>query len=331
MSKFKILFTDSPTNDVSIEEEIVKDAGGDLIFGGLAGNKSREELIELAKDVDGIITDVTKIDRKMIENAQNCKVVVRTGIGYDAIDIEAASEKGIYACNVPSYCLSEVADHAMAGALALGRKLFQANSETKSGKWDIDSLMPILPFDESTFGLYGFGKISQNLAKKAQIFGFRIMVCDPFIDEKTASEHNVELVDMDTLLIESDYLSLHAPLLPETEGVINKDALSKMKRSAYIINTSRGGLIDEDALYNALKNKEIAGAALDVLAVEPPNKDNPMFTLDNVILSPHAAFYSTKSDYRLRVLYTKEAVRGAMGEKPLNIVNIKMLKNNKKI
>jgi D-3-phosphoglycerate dehydrogenase / 2-oxoglutarate reductase len=323
MSEFKVLYTDTIYADTEIEESTVKEAGGEFILGS---SLSASEFENVLKEVDGIVNTYMNIDKEFLQKAEKSKVIVRMGIGFNNIDIAAAGEAGKYACNVPDYCFDEVSDHAMILALTLGRKVLQFDKRVKSGIWDHDGMAPIYPFRGATFGLLAFGNIAKQIVAKAQAFGFNVIAYDPFVTKEVARKYGVELVSFEELLTNSDVLSVHSPLTDETKHIINYENLSKMKKRAVIINTSRGPLVDENGLYKALSEGLIAGAGLDVMEIEPPEKDNPLYNLDNVIITPHTAFYSEKSAAELRRKAFEEAIRVIKGEQPKNCVNRKYLK-----
>lgn len=322
MSNFKILFTDTIHKDLDVERTVTEQAGGQFLFGA---DKSEEEFFKLVEEADVIVTVYKDIDKEILSKAKNCKGIVRTGIGFNNIDIVRAGELGMYACNVPDYCFEEVSDHTIISGLTLGRKILEFDKRVKAGNWSHDGMQPIYAYQGQTFGLLGLGNIPRYVAKKAKVFGFNVIASDPYVNQEVADEFGVTMVTQDELFEQSDYLSLHAPLTEETKHTVNEDSIKKMKDGVIIINTSRGSLINEADLYDALKSGKIAGAALDVMEVEPPDLSNILLTLENVILTPHAAFYSEKSVIELRRKSFEEAVRIAKGEEPKNIVNKKWL------
>jgi len=316
MAKFKIALSDTIFPKLEIECEEVKKKGGELV---VAKEQTEVEIIKVVKDVDAIVVTYAEITEKIINAAKKCKIIVRTGIGVNNINIEAATERGIYVANVPDYCFDEVSDHAIALAFALSRKIVMFDRKVKNKEWNHEGVKPILAMRGQTFGLIGFGNIPRLIAKKVKGFGFNVIAYDPYIKPEVAEEMGVKLVDIKTLLKESDFISLHTPLTPETKHLINEETLKLMKPTAFLINTARGHLVDEEALNKALKDKWIAGAALDVMEQEPPVDNNPLLALDNIILTPHAAFVSEKSIIVLRRKSMQEAIR----RKPCNLNNSK--------
>jgi|Deesub1362A_J573_1020465.scaffolds.fasta_scaffold06938_1 D-3-phosphoglycerate dehydrogenase len=323
MSKFKVALIHTIFPKLDIEYEEVEKAEGELV---VAKEQSEEHILELVKDADAIVTVYAEVTEKIINAAKKCKVIVRTGIGVNNIDIKAATKKGILVANVPDYCFDEVSDHAISLALALSRKLLLFDKKVKNNDWNHEGVKPILAMRGQNFGLVGFGNIPRVVAKKVKVFGFNVLAYDPYVKPELAEELSVKLVDLETLLKESDFVSLHAPLTDETRHMINERTLKLMKPTAFLINTARGPLVDEKALYKALKEKWIAGAGLDVLEQEPPSPNNPLLSLDNIILTPHAAFLSEKSVVTLRRKAMQEAIRGVLEGKVINCVNKEVLK-----
>lgn len=316
MAKYYIPVWSSIIKDIEIEKQEMAGFDAEVEF-----IRDREEFIKVAAKADAVITADSKIDRSIIENLVKCKIIVRQGIGFDNIDIKAATEKNIIVCNVPDYCTDEVSDHTIALILSLVRKVPVYSGLVKNGIWDIKSVSPIRRLSTLVLGLAGFGKIAREVARKAKPFGFRIMAFDPYVSPQLAEEYGVDLVNFEDLIKESDIISIHVPLSKETLHLFDKTKFNLMKPTAYIVNTGRGPLINEKDLYEALKNNRLAGAALDVLEQEPPQKDNPLLTLENVIVTPHAAFYSEESYMDLRRKAVQEVKRVLSNQPPLNQVN----------
>jgi D-3-phosphoglycerate dehydrogenase len=253
------------------------------------------ELIEFAADADGILVDLLPVTKKAVERLPKCKAIVLYSAGYDYVDYTAAAEHGITVSNMPDYCVEEVADHAITMALALARKLFQANADVKNKVWDWPRLRPIKAFKDSVIGIVGLGHTGSVAALRARSFGMRVLEYDPYIPPGSEKVFGADAVDLDFLLRESDIITLHVPLTKETYHMIGENQLRAMKKTSYLVNTSRGKVVDTVALYRAVKEGGIAGAALDVLAEEPPQPSDPILSLPNIILSPHTAFYSERS------------------------------------
>ncbi|MEP7031718.1 MAG: C-terminal binding protein [Pseudolabrys sp.] len=261
----------------------------------MAKSAGADDILAVAKDADAILVTYAKLTRDIISQLTKCKAIGRFGLGVDNIDLPAAKEKGIAVNYVPDYCIREVSDHAMALLLALIRKIPLSNKLVQSGRWEMPAVVPIRRIEGTVLGLVGFGNIPRLVAPKAQAFGIKVVAYDPYAKPDLFKAAKVESVDFDTLLKTSDYISVHAPLLPATRGLMNADVFAKMKKGAYIINTARGPLIDEQALVAALDSGHLGGAGLDVVTAEPLAKDSPLLGRDNVIISPHTAFYSIEA------------------------------------
>ncbi|MBA7647089.1 Hydroxypyruvate reductase [subsurface metagenome] len=291
-----------------------------------------DEFIALARDADAVITvgSIRPVPRKVIENLEQCRLISNTQIGYDSIDITAATERGILVTNVPDYCMEEVSDHAMALVLACARKIVHLNQAAKKGQWGLSAsgieiqqgIWPkMTQLKGQTLGLLGLGKVSRALVPKARGFQLRVIACDPYVSPELAQQMGVELVDWKRLLRESDFLSIHAALTPETRHIMNTEAFNQMKPTACLINTARGGFINESALYQALKEGKIAMAALDVTDPEPPAPKSPLLAMDNVISTAHSAFFSPTSEAERWHRPVEEVSRVMRGEWPRSVVN----------
>ena len=293
---------------------------------------TEEELISACSEADAVIAAGTRItpgyvfSPKVIENLNKCRIIALMSIGYDNVDVAAATEKGICVANAPDYCLEEVSDHAMALILACARKFYQLLPDIKSGKWSTQAeyssvLKPLHRLSRQTLGLIGFGKIPRTIVPKAKAFGFRIIAYDPHVPNTMFKTFKIESVGLDQLLEESDFISLHALLTPETKHMMGLQQFKKMKPTAYFINTARGELVDEKALYTALSEGLIAGAGLDVLEPEPPGPDNPLLKLNNALITGHSAYYSEESREELFIRPWEEVARVLQGEWPHGLVN----------
>jgi len=293
---------------------------------------SDDEFIAFAREAEAIITvgSIRPVPRKVMEGLEQCRLVSNTQIGYDSIDIEAATERGILVTNVPDYCTEEVSDHAMALLLACARKIVPLHEAARKGQWGLSAsgveiqtgIWPRMSrLQGQTLGLLGLGKVSRALVPKARGFQLRVIAYDPYVSPEIARQMGVELVDWQQLLRESDFLSIHAALTPETRHILSTEAFQGMKPTACLINTARGGFIDEAALYRALKDGEIAMACLDVTDPEPPGPKNPLLALDNVIITAHSAFFSPTSEAERWHRPVEEVGRVMRGEWPRALVN----------
>ena len=283
--------------------------------------KGPAEFLSQAADCDALLnTYAGPITADSIAKMPNCKIIARYGIGVDTIDLEAATAAGIIVTNNPTYCLEEVAEDAMALLLASARKIAFFDRMVRNERWEVPPGKPIFRLAGSTIGLVGFGNISRLVAVRAAAFGMRVLFSDPFVPDGKFSNLGTK-VELDQLLRESDFVSLHPPLTAQTRKMINADAFSKMKTTAYLINCSRGPVVDTDALVKALDEKQIAGCALDTTDPEPLPYPHPLRNRENVIINPHAAWYSEQAMAGLQSGAPNEVRRVLSGEWPINVVN----------
>lgn len=318
--KLKIVITDCDHPSVEIERAILSEIDPELI---LANCNTEDEVIEAAKDADGIINQYAPITRRVIESLKRCKVIARYGVGVDNIDVEAATEHKIIVANVPDYCVDEVSTHTIALMLACARGITLLDRKIRDKKWDFTLAKPLFRTQGKTLGLFGLGRIAKMVAQKASGFGFRIIAYDPYVSKV---DGGIKLVKFSQLLTDSDFVSIHVPLTTETRHSFGENELKVMKKNAYLINTSRGPIINEKDLYIALKEKWIAGAALDVMEKEPPDWENLLLKLDNLIITPHISFYSEESYVELKTKVA-ESVRSVLkGGLPRAMVNPQVIK-----
>src|SRR6266568_430520 len=283
----------------------------------LAKSASTEDILAVARDADAILVTYAKLSGDLLRQLTRCKAIGRFGLGVDNIDIPAAVERGITVTYVPDYCMQEVSDHAMALLLALARKVPFSNKLVQAGRWEMPAVAPLRRLEGQVLGLIGFGNIPRALAPKAKAFGLKLVAHDPYAPKEVFTAAGVESVSFDDLLTRSDFISVHAPLLPATRGLVNAAAFAKMKKGALIVNTARGPLIDEPALIAALNRGQLGGAALDVVATEPLPKDSPLLGRPNVILTPHTAFYSVEALEELQTKCASDVARVLSGEPPV--------------
>jgi D-3-phosphoglycerate dehydrogenase len=293
---------------------------------------TEKELISACSEADGIIALGIRItpgyvfSTRVIDNLNKCRLIALTGIGYDNVDIAAATAKGICVANNPYYCLEEVSDHTMALILACARKFYKLLPDIKTGKWStqadyLSALKPLHRLSGQTLGLIGFGNIARTLVPKAKAFGFRIIAYSPHMPDVLLKTFDAKSVGLDQLLEESDFVCMHTSLTPETKHMMGLEQFKKMKRTSYFINTARGELVDETALYAALSQGLIAGAGLDVLESEPPSQDNPLLKLNNVLITGHFAYYSEESREELFRWPWEEVARVLQGQWPLGLIS----------
>ena len=283
----------------------------------MAKSSSADDILAVARDADAILVTYAKLPGELLRQLTRCKAIGRFGLGVDNIDVKTAAELGIVVTYVPDYCMHEVSDHAMALLLALARKVPLSNKLVQSGRWEMPAVVPLRRLAGQVLGLLGFGNIPRALAPKAAAFGLEIIAHDPYVAPEVFAACGVEAVSFESLLTRADYISVHAPLTPATRGLLGAAAFAQMKRGAMIVNTARGPLIDEAALLAALDSGALGGAALDVVVSEPLPKDSPLLGRDNLILTPHTAFYSVEALEELQTKCAADVARVLSGEPPV--------------
>jgi D-3-phosphoglycerate dehydrogenase len=315
MPPYKALLTDYAWPDLEIERGILNRAGIELV---VAEKQDPDSLAELARNCDAILTNWVKVPESVIAAASKCRIICRLGIGLDNIDVAAATRRNIPVTNVPDYCLIEVAEHALALLLALARKVGFYHFQSKQGQYALQAGPVLRRIEGQTLGIVGLGNIGRKLTEKAAPLGLRVLATSRSRREPPAG---VQFVELDELFSKSDYISLHLPLTADTRHLIGASQLARMKPSAYLINTARGGLIDTAALARALAENRLAGAALDVQEIEPPDLAQPPYNDPRVIVTPHAAFVSQESLTNLRERVSRQVVDSLSGRRPENVVN----------
>jgi D-3-phosphoglycerate dehydrogenase / 2-oxoglutarate reductase len=320
MSKYKVLIADSRHGCYEEEKSVLQKIDADVV---IESSDDESRIAELVKNVDGLIVNLAPITAKVIDSMTKCKVVSRYGVGYDNVDIKALKKKGVFLANVPDYCEEDVSDHAFSLLLNCIRKISAKNNLVRQGKWNVLNDESIARICGKTFGFVGFGKIAKCLRRKLTGFNLkRILITDPYLSETDAQKAGAELVDLDTLCRESDYISLHAPLVPGTRGLIGKTQFYMMKSTAILINTSRGPLVDERALIEALENKRIAFAGLDVFESEPLEPKSVLRKCDNVVLTDHAGWYSKEAMVELKTKAAQNVVDTLIKGRPRYSVDV---------
>ena len=284
---------------------------------------SEDEIIEAAKDADAIITGAAQITRRVMEALPKCKAIIRYGVGFDTIDIDAATDNSIIVVNLPTFCTEEVANHAITLLLTCAKKIVSLNNLTKQGRWaeGKQAQAPMGSIYGQTLGLIGCGNLGRMTARKAQCFSLRVLGYDPYVDKSLTEKHGITLVSLPELLNESDFISVHTFLSEDTRHLMGGREFKQMKSTAYFINTARGAVVDEPALIKALQEKWIAGAGLDVFEKEPVDPDNPLLQMDNVVVTPHSASYSDVAFELPRITVLQEIIRVLKGRWPKNVVN----------
>ena len=286
-----------------------------------------EELANTIHEYDGIIVrSRTKLTADIIKKAENMKIIARAGVGVDNIDLDAATEKGIMVVNSPESTSVTVAEHTMGLILSMARKISIADKSVKDGKWEKKNFMGV-ELRNKTLGVIGMGRLGSQVVNRCKAFGMDAMAYDPYLPEEVAKQMGVDLTDLDTVLKNSDFITIHVPLTPETKHSISAEQFEIMKDGAYIVNCARGGIIDEEALYDALVNNKIGGAALDVYEEEPP-KDSKLFELDNIVLTPHIAASTKEAQRDAAIIVADEIIDLAKGKNPRNVLNMPRIDNN---
>lgn len=291
---------------------------------------TKEELIESIGNFDAVVVrSRTKITRDIIESADKLKVIARAGVGVDNIDVEAATERGIMVVNAPESASITVAEHTLGVIIALARKITLADKSVKEGKWEKSKFVGIELFGK-TLGIIGIGRIGKQVALRLKGFEMKMIAYDPYITEDEASKLGVTLVDLETLLEEADIITIHVPLSPETRHFISHRELELVKKDALLINCARGGIVDEDALYNALSEGKLGGVGLDVFEAEPP-KDSPLLALDNVVVTPHIGASTIEAQQNASIIVAEEIKKVFNGESPNNLINLPVIIQERQI
>jgi D-3-phosphoglycerate dehydrogenase / 2-oxoglutarate reductase len=315
MAKYKVLLTDYAWPDLEIEQALLSLYDAEIV---VAPATDEATLVSLAPEADAIMTNWVDVRTPVIDAAAKCKIISRLGIGLDCIDVQRATERGIPVTNVPDYCLIEVAEHTLALLMALARKLHIFQTDARAGRYDLSAGFPLRRIEGRTLGLIGFGHTGRLVAAKAAALGLNVLATSRTPHEPVPG---VKQVELDELLRTSDFVSLHVPLTDSTRRLIDAAALAKMKPTAFLINTSRGGVIDSAALADALAADRLAGAALDVHDPEPPDLSQPPYTEPRVLVTPHAAFYSEESVAELRRRAAHQVGTRLAGGVPENVIN----------
>jgi D-3-phosphoglycerate dehydrogenase len=324
MTRFKVVITDFDYGDNAIERAILEPIGATVVA---LQAKSEDELLDEARDCDAIMNQYARVGAKTIDVMERCKVIARYGVGVDIVDVEAATRRGILVTNVRDYCTEEVADHAIALWLTLSRKVLDYDRSTHQGQWRWQIGAPVHRLRGRKIGIVSFGQIGQAIAARAKAFGVDLLAYDPFLSAEFIAGHGAVKVEKDELLRNSDVVIMQVPMTGETRHFLGHREFSIIKPGALIINTGRGPTIDNQALYDALVSGRVVGAGLDDPEEEPAKRarwrpeDNPLFSLPNVIVTPHVAYYSEESIRLAREIAASEVARVLTGEEPRNPVN----------
>jgi D-3-phosphoglycerate dehydrogenase / 2-oxoglutarate reductase len=316
MTNNLVIITDCDHPTVEIERKVLEELGFTV---ALEQCKTEDDVIEKCQGAVGLINQYAPLTKKVLSTLKECKVVVRYGVGVDNVDLDAASKVGIQVCNVPDYGVEEVSDHALGLIFSVIRKINLLSNNVKKNNWDFQISRPIPRLKDLTLGVVGLGRIGQATARKALGMGWNVIGCDP---SERKGHGGIKIVSFEELIQMADIVSVHIPLTNKTHHLFNREVFAAMKKSAVIINTARGPIIDELSLVESIRNGDIAGAGIDVMEFEPPVPDHPLFEFDNVVLTPHAAWYSEESSFDLKRKAAEEVANVIQGNFPRNPVNV---------
>ncbi|MCU1424212.1 MAG: 2-hydroxyacid dehydrogenase [Microbacteriaceae bacterium] len=320
----RITVTDCDHESTEIEREVAELAGHEL---SVTSARTEDEVIAAAEGASAIIVQYAPVSRRVIEALPALRAIGRYGVGYDTVDVDAATECGIAVCTVPDYGTDDVSDHAIALAVALARRIPQLDAAVRRGEWELAPVKPLHRFSSRVFAVLGLGAIGAATARKAAGLGFQVIGHDPAVEPGIVTSEGVHAVTLDELVSRADVLSLHVPLLAATRHLVGTELLRSMKPDAVLVNTCRGPVVDTDALVAALRENALAGAALDVFEEEPLPRDHALRTIDNVILTPHAGWYSEESYVELKRRVVENVCAVLAGRTPRNIVNPAVLES----
>jgi len=320
LARFRVVVTDDRFGAYDEERDVLEAIGAEVI---IENCNTPEEVVDACRGADGVLVNLAPMPAQVINGLQKCKVIARYGVGYDNVDADACTAKGIYLANVPDFCAEEVSDQALSLLMCCIRKIVRRDAQVRQGKWNIGKADPIYRIVGKTFAFLGYGRIARCLHRKIRGLNLgRVLVYDPYLEEDYIKSQGAEKVDFETVLREADYISIHLPLNNETRGIVNEQAFALMKPTAIIVNTSRGPVIDEKALIKALTTGQINSAGLDVHNREPLNPGNPLMKIENCILTDHAGWYSEESMTELKRKAAENVRDVLMGGKPRYPVNM---------
>jgi D-3-phosphoglycerate dehydrogenase / 2-oxoglutarate reductase len=323
VDKSKLLvFCYSHDPGIELEKEFLDEQG---ITAVSFKTEPREDISQLIEYADAFVTQYNIVDSRIIDAMKKCKLIMKYGTGYDNIDVAYAEKKGIYCCNIPDFCSDEVSNHALAFILNLARGIARLDKAMRRGVFSFEFVLPLPEFGKMTVGIIGMGSVGKSICHKLKPFDVKILGYDPYLSRDAMREIGIEKADLNEICEKSDFITIHCLLNKETYHLIGENQFKRMKRTAYIINTARGSIIDESALIDALEENRIKGAGLDVYENEPVSPSSKLLLMDNVILTPHSGAQSEGSDTQLRKRTVQEVARVLRGEKPANPVNHPML------
>jgi D-3-phosphoglycerate dehydrogenase len=321
VAPFKVVIADPPDADHAVETAAFAASGLSLEPVVWVGARDPQRVLEHAADADALVMSWLPVTRGLIDQLLRCRVIARYGIGVDMIDLDAATERGILVCNTATYCLDEVSNHAMGLLLMLNRGLLHDVDALRAGGWFRSASTPPRRLAGQRLGLVGLGHIGRLVAAKARGFGLDVVAYDPYLRADDENANEARLVDLDDLLASADIVSVHCPLNASTHHLLGRRELALMKPTALLINTARGPIVDQAALIEALSERRLAGAGLDVFETEPLPADDPLRQLDNVILTPHSASWSVESSAECRRVAVEHVVTVLRGGVPSDVVN----------
>jgi D-3-phosphoglycerate dehydrogenase / 2-oxoglutarate reductase len=310
-----VVITDCDHGNIVPEEQVLQAAG---VTFRLHQAKTEDEVMAVAADADAILSQYARVTGRVLDRLSRCRVAVRYGVGVDTVDLPAATDRGVVVANVPDYCYEEVSDHTIAITLAMWRGVAYYDRAIRKGAWQATAIPFMHRLAGKVMGVMGLGRIGSAVARKAMGVGLKVVGYDPFPIPWPAG---VAKMSFEQVLQESDVISLNLPLNPDTRHIIDQAALRLVKKTAFLVNTARGGLVDTAALCRALQEGRIGGAALDVLEQEPIPPDSPLLSMENVILTPHAGWYSDQSVIELKRKCAEAAVAVLRGQRPYSVVN----------
>jgi D-3-phosphoglycerate dehydrogenase / 2-oxoglutarate reductase len=315
----RVVITYAKFGDAAVEEKILREAGIEVIA---TGELASEASWDAARSADALMVGTNRVPAELIETLDRCRIICRVGTGIDAIDIPAATRKGIWVTNVPDYSIDEVSAHAIALVMAQARHLFPHRQFGSAGSWRYQIETPIRRLSNQTLGVIGLGRIGKASARKGRGLGMRVIAYDPYIPDSDFASVDAEKVDFETLMRDSDFITLHVPLTDETRHMIDAKALAMMKPTAFLVNTARGEVVDVPALVQAVKKGTLAGAGIDVLPEEPPADDDPILHEERIIVTPHIGWASAEAGVDVRVRGSEDVIRTLSGERPKYPVNV---------
>jgi D-3-phosphoglycerate dehydrogenase len=319
VANIKVVVTDYIEPDLNWEAEELAKRGIEFAHHQLKFAPI-EKVIAATRDAGIVVVNMVPVTPELIAGWQKCRLVIRHGVGYDNVDVAALNKAGIPLCYIPDYCVEEVAEQAIGLILACGRKIVSGrkvlDDSSARGQWDFADVVPMFRMAGQTVGIIGCGRIGSRVYQKLGAFGLKFLICDLYLTEERKRELGITVVDKEAVFRGSDFVTIHTPLTSETRHIVNAETLAMMKRTAYLVNTARGPMVDANALAEALKKGAIAGAAIDVYDIEPPPPSYPLFGLPSAILTPHLAWYSEDAAWRIRELIILEIDRFVAGQPP---------------